>query len=55
MDITFNHLRYLHLLWAVPALAIVIVYGVMRRRQALARFADAAVLGQLLPIKKAGI
>jgi len=49
MDIKFNHLGYLHLLWAVLGLLALIVYGLARRRRALARFAQANVLGQLLP------
>lgn len=49
MDIRFNHLGYLHLLWVLLALVAVIVFGVVRRRVALERFAQAGVLPQLLP------
>ncbi len=49
MDIRFQHLAYLHLLWVVLALLGVIVYGMARRRRALARFAHENVLARLLP------
>ncbi len=48
-SLTFDHLRWLHLLWGVVALALVGVYGVWRRRQALRRFADAHLLLRLAP------
>lgn len=49
MDIQFNHLGYLHLLWVIVALLALFVYAMARRRRALMRFAEANVLGQLLP------
>lgn len=46
---TFDHPILLHLLWAVPALALVYAYGFARKRAALARFASVNLLGQLVP------
>ncbi len=47
MDVHFNNLRYLHLLWGVVALLLVVIYGFARRRQAMERFASPALLGHL--------
>lgn len=47
MDVRFNNLPYLHLIWIVAVLAVLIVYARSQRRRALARFADATVLGTL--------
>lgn len=44
---TFDDLRWLHLLWAVLAVAAVGVYGVWQRNRALRIFAAAPVLGRL--------
>jgi len=49
MDIRFEHLGYVHLLWAVAALLATIAYAFARKRRALARFATANVLGDLMP------
>src|SRR3990172_1923487 len=49
MDIRFNHLPYLHLLWLVAALAGVSVYGLARKRRALQRFAERHLLAHLMP------
>lgn len=49
MDIRFEHLRYVHLLWIVAALLALTVYGFARKRRALQRFATISVLGDLLP------
>ncbi len=48
-DLTFDNLRWLNLLWAVVALALIGVYGVWRRRRALRLFADAELLARLAP------
>jgi Ca-activated chloride channel family protein len=45
----FYQVKYFHLLWAAAALAGVIAYGFYRKRQALARFATANLLGALMP------
>jgi len=49
MELSFSHVEYLHLLWAVPALGIVYWYGFGRKRRALGRFATANLLGHLMP------
>lgn len=46
--LTFDDLRWLHLLWAVLAVAAVGVYGLWRRQRALRRFADAGLLPRLV-------
>ncbi|MHC4235134.1 MAG: vWA domain-containing protein, partial [Planctomycetota bacterium] len=49
MGLSFGHVEYLHLLWAVPALGLVYWYGFSRKRRALGRFATANLLGHLMP------
>jgi len=49
MDLSFGHVEYLHLLWAVPALGMVYWYGFARKRRALRRFATANLLNHLMP------
>ncbi len=46
---TFDHPNLLHLLWTVPVLALLYVYGFARKRAALARFASLNLIGQLVP------
>lgn len=46
-DLTFDDLRWLYLLWAVLAVAVVGGLGVWRRRRALQRFASIALLPRL--------
>ncbi len=48
-DLTFDDLRWLHLLWAVLAIALVGIYGIWQRRRALRIFADANLLPRLTP------
>ncbi len=47
--LAFDDLRWLHLLWAVFALAGIGVYGVWQRRRALRAFAAERLLGHLTP------
>ncbi len=47
-DLTFDDLRWLHLLWVVLAVAAVGAYGLWRRRTALRRFAEARLLPWLV-------
>jgi Ca-activated chloride channel family protein len=47
--LTFDDLRWLHLLWAVLAAGAVGLYGIWRRRVALRRFAAASLLPRLAP------
>ncbi|HSW46664.1 MAG TPA: VWA domain-containing protein [Phycisphaerae bacterium] len=47
MDLRFNSLFSLHLLWVVLVLAGVVVYGFARRRRLLERFASADLVGFL--------
>lgn len=49
MDIKFDHLNYLHLLWGVVVLALLVVYGFARKRRALRLFATSNLFGQLMP------
>ena len=49
MEIKFDSLAYLHLLWAVPVLAAVCGFGFARRRSALRRFADVRLIEALVP------
>ncbi len=49
MSETFEHRELLHLLWLVPVLGLVFVYGFARKSQALRRFASAHLLGHLTP------
>ena len=45
----FDNLVYLHLLWAVPALAAVYVYGFHRKTKTLRTFATLNLLDRLIP------
>src|SRR5574337_750046 len=47
MDVKFDNLMYLHLLWLVPALFGVALYGFASRRRLLERFAASQLLQQL--------
>jgi Ca-activated chloride channel family protein len=47
--LSFDDLRWLHLLWVVLAVGLVGLYGVARRRTALRRFAAAALLPRQTP------
>jgi len=49
MDVKFNNLNYLHLLWMVLLLLAITIYGFIRKRRALERFASAHLLDQLMP------
>jgi len=46
---SFDDLRYLHLLWAVLALAGLMVFGFARKRQATLRFASVNLFPSLMP------
>lgn len=48
MDLQFENLKYLHLLWVIVALVAVVVYGAARQRAVLQRFADAPLLAALM-------
>ncbi|NOT01654.1 MAG: VWA domain-containing protein [Phycisphaerales bacterium] len=54
MGLSFDHPGLLHLLWAVPALTGVYMWGSARRRAALARFATVNLIGALVPSVSAG-
>ncbi len=49
MEVSFGHLEHLHLLWLIPVLGAVYLYGFTRKRQALGRFATANLLPHLMP------
>ncbi|MCH7813583.1 MAG: VWA domain-containing protein [Planctomycetes bacterium] len=49
MELSFGRVEYLHLLWAVPVLALVYGFGFSRKGRALRRFASAGLLGRLMP------
>lgn len=49
MDVRFNNLAYLHLLWAVPLLFVVVLYGFRRKHRALNRFASSNLVAGLIP------
>ncbi len=49
MDIKFDHLTYLHLLWILPILAGVFAYGFWRKGRALRVFATANLFSDLMP------
>lgn len=48
-DFSFDHQGLLHLLWALPVLAGVYLWGFARKRAALERFATLNLLGTLVP------
>ncbi len=48
-DLRFDDLRWLHLLWAVLAVALAGVWGLWQRRRALRRFAAPELLARLAP------
>ncbi|MEW6253384.1 MAG: VWA domain-containing protein, partial [Planctomycetota bacterium] len=48
-SLTFDQLRWLHLLWVVVGLALVGICGIWGRRRALRTFADAHLLPHLAP------
>lgn len=48
-NLTFDDLRWLHLLWAVLAVALLGIYGIWQRRRALRRFASIGLLPRLGP------
>lgn len=48
-EFSFDHPRMLHLLWALPVLWGVYVWGAARKRQALERFATPNLLNTLVP------
>lgn len=50
MDIRFDSLNFLHLLWAVPALASIYWYGFACKRSALGRFAAVDLMPHLIPL-----
>ena len=49
MDLKFDHVEYLYLLWGVPLLAAVFAYGFHRKAAALGVFATANLFGHLMP------
>ena len=49
MDLKFDNLDYLHLLWGVPVLAAVAAYGFQRKAAALRAFATVNLFGHLMP------
>lgn len=49
MDLKFDNLHYLHLLWGVPVLAAFYWYGFARKARALRVFATANLFNQLMP------
>ncbi len=49
MELKFDNLTYLYLLWGVLLLAGVFAYGFRRKARALRSFATANVLGRLIP------
>jgi Ca-activated chloride channel family protein len=48
MTVRFDNLVYLHLLWVIPVLAVIVWYGFHRRQRALRAFATDNLLGHLL-------
>lgn len=48
-DFTFDHPDLMHLLWFVPLLGALYVWGFARRRRALERFATVNLIGTLIP------
>ncbi|MFH0982445.1 MAG: VWA domain-containing protein [Planctomycetota bacterium] len=48
-DIEFDHAKYIHLLWLVPLLAGVFMYGFWRKQRGLRLFATANLLEALVP------
>lgn len=49
-SLTFDHLRWLNLLWAALGLAAVGLYGIWQRQRALHAFADLRLLARLTPL-----
>ncbi len=49
METTFGHIEYLHLLWLVPAFALVQWHGFARQRSGLRRFASTHLIPWLTP------
>ncbi|HRX84924.1 MAG TPA: VWA domain-containing protein [Phycisphaerae bacterium] len=49
MDVQFDHLIYWHLLWLVPVLTLVYVYGFARKGRGLRAFATSNLFTQLMP------
>jgi Ca-activated chloride channel family protein len=49
MDIRFAHVNCFHLLWLVPVLGLVMVYGFAKKARAMRAFASAHLHGALLP------
>ncbi len=49
MNIRFDNLSYLHLLWVMPVLLGVVWYGYVRKQRLLRQFATGNLLGHLLP------
>ena len=48
-DIRFDHQEYIHLLWLVPLLGGVFMWGFWRKRRGLRVFATANLLDALVP------
>lgn len=48
-NLSFDDLRWLHLLWFVAGVVLVAVYGVWQRQRALRRFASQRLLPRLVP------
>jgi Ca-activated chloride channel homolog len=45
----FAHLKMLYLIWTLPVLLLVFIYGARKRRKILSAYADARALGRILP------
>ena len=54
MDLSFDHPKLLLLLWLLPVLGGVYLWGFAKKRQALQRFATANLLGTLVPAVSVG-
>lgn len=54
MDVKFEHLAYWHLLWLVPVLTLVYVYGFARKGRGLRAFATSNLFAQLMPAVSVG-
>ncbi len=53
-DFSFDHPKLLHLLWALPVLGGLYVWGFAKKRQALERFATLNLVGTLIPAVSIG-